>query len=143
MRQAAGAAETGAAYDVLDARDEAAVEAHAASVVERAGPGSTSPSTSCRVETSTACRYRDVDEDSTRPVVQGIACQSITARAAARRMTAQGSGVILSLNSASGNGSPMMGGTGAAHGAIDALIRPSRHVPPPCSRGGTSKGSGA
>ncbi len=62
-------------------------------------------------------------EDYTRPVVRGIACQFVTARAAARRMTAQGSGVILSLDSGSANGSPMMGGTAAADGAIDALIR--------------------
>src|SRR3954447_9454293 len=33
----AKAAEVGAEYDVLDARDEQAVDAHAASVVERAG----------------------------------------------------------------------------------------------------------
>lgn len=62
-------------------------------------------------------------EDYVRPVAQGIACQFVTARAAARRMTAQGSGVILSLDSGSANGSPMTGGTGAADGAIDALIR--------------------
>ncbi|MFD5629718.1 hypothetical protein [Streptomyces sp. NPDC127072] len=51
--------------------------------------------------------------------VRGIACQFVTARAAARRMTARGSGVILSLNSGSANGSPMMGGTAAGAPGMD------------------------
>lgn len=38
-------------------------------------------------------------------------------------MGARGSGVILALDSGSGNGSPMMGGTAAADGAMDAMIR--------------------
>ncbi|WP_433887845.1 SDR family NAD(P)-dependent oxidoreductase [Streptomyces sp. CA-111067] len=117
------AAETGAEYDVLDARDEAAVEAHAASVVERAGRLDISFNLVPRGDFQGQPLTEMSVEDYTRPVVQGIACQFITARAAARRMTAQGSGVILSLDSASGNGSPMLGGTGAADGAIDALIR--------------------
>jgi NAD(P)-dependent dehydrogenase (short-subunit alcohol dehydrogenase family) len=113
----------GAEYDVLDARDEAAVEAHAASVVERAGRIDISFNLVPRGDFQGVPLTEMSVEDYTRPVVQGIACQFITARAAARRMTAQGSGVILSLDSASGNGSPMMGGTAAADGAIDALIR--------------------
>ncbi|WP_127357380.1 SDR family NAD(P)-dependent oxidoreductase [Actinacidiphila soli] len=113
----------GAEYDVLDARDEAAVEAHAASLVERAGRIDISFNLVPRGDFQGVPLTEMSVEDYTRPVVQGIACQFITARAAARRMTAQGSGVILSLDSASGNGSPMMGGTAAADGAIDALIR--------------------
>jgi NAD(P)-dependent dehydrogenase (short-subunit alcohol dehydrogenase family) len=117
------AAETGAEYDVLDASDEAAVEAHAASVVERAGRMDISLNLVPRGDFQGVPLTEMTVEDYTRPVVQGIACQFITARAAARRMTAQGSGVILSLNSGSRNGTPMLGGTGAADGAIDALIR--------------------
>ncbi|MES5819401.1 SDR family oxidoreductase [Streptomyces sp. RG80] len=117
------AAETGAEYDVLDARDEDAVEAHATSVVERAGRIDISLNLVPRGDFQGVPLTEMSVEDYTRPVVQGIACQFVTARAAARRMTAQGSGVILSLNSGSGNGSPMMGGTAAADGAIDALIR--------------------
>ena len=45
-------------------------------------------------------------------------------RAAAKIMVAQGSGVIIVLNSGSGHaGSPMMGGTGPADAAMDALCR--------------------
>ncbi|WKX11048.1 SDR family oxidoreductase [Streptomyces sp. NL15-2K] len=117
------AAETGAEYDVLDARDEEAVEAHAASVVERAGRIDISLNLVSRGDLHGVPLTEISVEDYTRPVVQGITCQFITARAAARRMTAQGSGVILSLDSGSANGSPMMGGTAAADGAIDALIR--------------------
>jgi NAD(P)-dependent dehydrogenase (short-subunit alcohol dehydrogenase family) len=117
------AAETGAEYDVLDARDEAAVEAHASSVVKRAGRIDISLNLVPRGDFHGVALVEMTVEDYTRPVVQGLACQFITARAAARRMTAQGSGVILSLDSASGNGSPMMGSTAAADGATDALIR--------------------
>lgn len=122
---AAANAEAGAvvAYDVLDARDEEAVEAHAASVVERAGRIDISVNLVPRGDWHGVPLTEMSVEQYTRPVVQGIACQFITARAAARRMTAQGSGVILSLDSGSANGSPMMGGTAAADGAIDALIR--------------------
>lgn len=56
--------------------------------------------------------------DFVRPVVQGITGSFHTARAAARQMVEQGSGVVIELDSASGRGSgPMMGGTGAADGA--------------------------
>jgi NAD(P)-dependent dehydrogenase (short-subunit alcohol dehydrogenase family) len=108
---------------VLDARDVTAVEAHASSVVERAGRIDISLNLVPRGDFQGVPLTEMTVEDYTRPVVQGLACQFITARAAARRMTAQGSGVILSLDSASGNGSPMLGGTAAADGAIDALIR--------------------
>ncbi|GAA3001632.1 SDR family NAD(P)-dependent oxidoreductase [Streptosporangium longisporum] len=117
------AEQTGAEYDVLDARDERAVETHATSVVERAGRIDVSLNLVPRGDFQGVPLAEMSVEDYTRPVVQGITCQFITVRAAARRMTAQGSGVILSLDSASGNGSPMLGGTGAADGAIDALIR--------------------
>lgn len=117
------AAEAGAEYDVVDARDEPAVEAHTASVVERAGRLDISVNLVPRGDFQGVPLMDMTLEDYTRPVVQGIACQFITARAAARRMVPQGSGVILSLNSGSANGSPMMGGTAAADGALDALIR--------------------
>ncbi|MGW0754888.1 SDR family NAD(P)-dependent oxidoreductase [Streptomyces sp. NPDC002814] len=117
------AAEAGAEYDVLDARDEDAVESHATSVVERAGRIDISVNLVPRGDFQGVPLTEMSVEDYTRPVTQGITCQFITARAAARRMAAQGSGVILSLDSGSANGSPMMGGTAAADGAIDALIR--------------------
>ena len=61
--------------------------------------------------------------DFTRPITTGITANFITARAAARRMIEQGSGVILALDSGSANGSPMMGGTGPADAATDTFVR--------------------
>ncbi len=121
LRDAADA--TGAEYDVLDAGDEDAVEAHAASVTERAGRIDISFNLVPRGDFQGVPLTEMSVADYTRPVVRGITGQFITARAAARRMSAQGSGVILALNSGSHNGSPMLGGTGAADGALDALIR--------------------
>jgi NAD(P)-dependent dehydrogenase (short-subunit alcohol dehydrogenase family) len=63
-------------------------------------------------------------QDFVRPVVRGITGSFHTARASARQMVAQGSGVVIALDSGSGKGSgPMMGGTGAADGALDTLVR--------------------
>jgi NAD(P)-dependent dehydrogenase (short-subunit alcohol dehydrogenase family) len=62
-------------------------------------------------------------EDLVRPIITGITTNFITARAAARRMVEQGSGVILALDSGSAYGSPMMGGTGPADAATDTFIR--------------------
>lgn len=121
---AKAAAEVGAAgYDVLDAGDEAAVEAHAASVVERAGRIDVSFNLVPRGDLQGVALTEMSVADYVRPVVQGLTCQFITARAAARRMAAQGGGVILALDSGSRLGTPMLGGTGAADGALDALVR--------------------
>jgi NAD(P)-dependent dehydrogenase (short-subunit alcohol dehydrogenase family) len=62
-------------------------------------------------------------EDFTRPITTGITTNFITARAAARHMIEQGSGVILALDSGSAKGSSMMGGTGPADAAIDTFVR--------------------
>ena len=61
--------------------------------------------------------------DFLQPVTAGLTANFITARAAGRHMTEQGSGVILPLDSGSAKGSPMMGGTGPADGAVDTFIR--------------------
>lgn len=121
---AKAAAEVGAAgYDVVDAQDEEAVEAHATSVLERAGRFDVSFNLVPRGDFQGRPLTEMSVADYTRPVVQGLACQFITARAAGRRMSAQGSGVILTLDSGSHMGTPMLGGTGAADGAMDALLR--------------------
>src|SRR6266567_2870492 len=121
---AKAAAEVGAAgYDVLDAQDEEAVEAHATSVVDRAGRIDISFNLVPRGDFQGRPLTEMSVADYTRPVFQGIACQFSTARAAARRMSAQSSGVILALDSGSRMGTPMLGGTGAADGALDALLR--------------------
>jgi enoyl-[acyl-carrier-protein] reductase (NADH) len=62
--------------------------------------------------------------DLLRAVVNGLQSNFVTARAAARRMSEQGSGVILHLNSASGAGAmPGMGSTGPADAATEAFMR--------------------
>ncbi|MFJ1971379.1 SDR family NAD(P)-dependent oxidoreductase [Streptomyces sp. NPDC087903] len=112
---AGGLAETA----VVDALDEEAVEAHVASVdavdisfnLVTRGDVQGAPLTDMAVD------------DFLRPVVNGTRANFITARAAARRMAERGSGVILTLNSGSAHGSPMMGGTGAADAATDTLVR--------------------
>ena len=62
-------------------------------------------------------------DDLLRAVVDGLRSNFITARAAARRMVEQGSGVILALYSGSAILSPMMGSTGPADAATDTFIR--------------------
>ncbi|MEU8788811.1 SDR family oxidoreductase [Streptomyces sp. NPDC048643] len=112
---AGGHAETA----VLDALDEAAVEAHVASLdaldisfnLVTRGDVQGLPLVDLSVE------------DFVRPVETGIRTNFITARAAARRMARSGSGVVLTLDSGSAHGSPMMGGTGPADAAIDTLVR--------------------
>ncbi|MFD6497882.1 SDR family NAD(P)-dependent oxidoreductase [Streptomyces sp. NPDC059944] len=112
---AGGHAETA----VLDALDEAAVEAHIASL--------DALDISFNLVTRGDVQGRPlVDlsvEDFVRPVETGIRTTFITARAAARRMARSGSGVVLTLDSGSAHGSPMMGGTGPADAAIDTLVR--------------------
>jgi NAD(P)-dependent dehydrogenase (short-subunit alcohol dehydrogenase family) len=62
-------------------------------------------------------------DDLMAPVEGGLRTAAITARAAARRMTARGSGVILHLTSGSSAGrAPMMGGTGPADAAIETFL---------------------
>ena len=58
------------------------------------------------------------------PIETGPRTNFVTATAAARRMAAQGSGVILGLTSGSATGAaPGMGGTGPADAATDNMMR--------------------
>ena len=130
---AGGHAETA----VIDALDEAAVEAHAASVAGGAGAGAgagngdgadgggidISFNLVTRGDVQGASLLDMPVDDFVRPLVTGVRANFITARAAARHMAERGSGVVLTLNSGSAHGSPMMGGTGPADAAIDTLVR--------------------
>jgi len=120
IRAAGGAAEV----DVLDATDEAAVEAHAESVVARGGSLDVSFNLITRGDVQ-GRPFLDLTLDELlAPVVTGLTATIVTARAAARRMAAQGSGVILHLTSASSQGSgPMMGATGTADAATEVFMR--------------------
>ncbi|MFD4522513.1 SDR family NAD(P)-dependent oxidoreductase [Streptomyces sp. NPDC058470] len=117
---AGGHAETA----VIDALDEAAVEAHTASVADGDGGGiDVSFNLVTRGDVQGASLLDMPVDDFVRPVVTGVRANFITARAAARHMAERGRGVVLTLNSGSAHGSPMMGGTGPADAAIDTLVR--------------------
>jgi NAD(P)-dependent dehydrogenase (short-subunit alcohol dehydrogenase family) len=105
---------------VVDAFDEAAVDAHAESVgafdvsfnlVQRGDVQGTP------IVDLTVAQFMTAFDD-------GVKSAFLTARAAARHMIPQGSGVILHLTSGSSRGAaPMMGNTGPLDGATDALLR--------------------
>src|SRR5215210_1037448 len=107
----------------LDALDEQAVDEHARAVVSRAGSIDVSFNLISRGDVQGIPLLEMTAEDFVRPITTGITTNFVTARAAARHMIEQGSGVILALDSGSANGSPMMGGTGPADAATDTFIR--------------------
>lgn len=116
VRDAGGAAEVA----VLDALDEAVVEAHAAEV----GRIDVSFNLITRGDAQGKPLVEMEVDDLLRAVVNGLRSSFLTARAAARRMIEQRSGVILHLNSASGIGAhPGMGSTGPADAATEAFFR--------------------
>jgi NAD(P)-dependent dehydrogenase (short-subunit alcohol dehydrogenase family) len=108
---------------VLDALDEQAVDEHARAVSSQAGSIDVSFNLITRGDVQGIPLVEMTAEDFTRPITTGITTNFISARAAARHMIEQGSGVILALDSGSANGSPMMGGTGPADAATDAFVR--------------------
>lgn len=108
---------------VVDALDEQAVAAHAEGVVERAGSLDVSFNLVSHGDLHGVPLADMAAEDFLRPATTAITTNFITARTAARLMSAQGSGVVLTLNSGSAKGSPMMGGTGPADAAVDTLVR--------------------
>lgn len=108
---------------VFDALDERAVDEHAQSVVSQAGSIDVSFNLITRGDVQGIPLVEMTTADFTRAITNGITSTFITARAAARQMIRQSSGVILALNSGSAHGSPMMGSTGPADAATDTFIR--------------------
>ena len=108
---------------VVDALDERAVDEHARVVASQAGSIDVSFNLISRGDVQGIPLADMTTADFVRAITTGIATNFITARAAARQMIGQGSGVILALNSGSAHGSPMMGSTGPADAAIDTFIR--------------------
>ena len=108
---------------VLDALDEEAVDEHAKAVVSRAGSIDVSFNLIMRGDVQGIPLINMTADDLLRAVINGLRSNFITARAAARHMVEQGSGVVLALDSGSAQGSPMMGSTGPADAAIDTFIR--------------------
>jgi NAD(P)-dependent dehydrogenase (short-subunit alcohol dehydrogenase family) len=114
------AAETGGQVAVLDALDEQAVDDHARSV----GRIDVSFNLITRGDVQGTPLIEMTAEQLNRAVTNGLTTTFITARAAARRMIEQGSGVILGLTSGSAKGAqPGMGSTGPADAATEAFLR--------------------
>jgi NAD(P)-dependent dehydrogenase (short-subunit alcohol dehydrogenase family) len=116
---------TGGSAEVaaLDALDEQAVDAHLQDVVTRLGRIDISLNLVSRGDVQGIPLIQMSTADFLKPLTVGATTNFITARAAGRHMTEQGSGVILALDSGSAKGSPMMGGTGPADAATDTLVR--------------------
>lgn len=109
---------------VLDALDERAVDDHVGDVMAKTGRVDVSFNLINRGDVQGTPLVDMTTDDLLRAVVTGLTSNFVTARAAARRMTARGSGVILHLNSASGAGAmPGMGSTGPADAATEAFMR--------------------
>jgi NAD(P)-dependent dehydrogenase (short-subunit alcohol dehydrogenase family) len=108
---------------VLDALDEEAVDEQAGAMVSEAGSIDVSFNLITRGDVQGIPLIEMTTDDLLHAVVNGLRSNFITARAAARHMVEQGSGVILALDSGSAKGSPMMGGTGPADAATDTFVR--------------------
>lgn len=110
----------GAEVAVVDALDQRAVEAH----LDEVGRVDVSFNLISRGDVQGAPLVEMSAEDFTAPVTTGLLTNFITATAAARRMVAQGSGVILTVTSGSSAGAaPGMGGTGPADAAVETFLR--------------------
>jgi NAD(P)-dependent dehydrogenase (short-subunit alcohol dehydrogenase family) len=120
IRAAGGAAEVA----VVDALDEHAVDRQVDAVVAATGRIDITFSLISRGDVQSIPLVDMQTEDLLRAVTQGLRSSFVTARAAARHMIKQGSGVILHLNSASGDGAmPGMGSTGPADAATESFMR--------------------
>jgi NAD(P)-dependent dehydrogenase (short-subunit alcohol dehydrogenase family) len=105
---------------VVDALDEDAVAAH----TRKVGRVDISFNLIRRGDVQGIALLDLSTDDLLAPIVTGTRTAFITARAAARVMVEQGSGVILTLTSASSAGlAPNMGGTGPADAAVETLMR--------------------
>ena len=113
-----------AEHAVFDALDEGAVDQHVDEVVATTGSVDVSFNLITRGDAQGTPLVEMQTDDLLRAVTNGLRSNFITARAAARHMIRQGSGVILHLNSASGAGAhPGMGSTGPADAATEAFMR--------------------
>ena len=108
----------------VDALDQEAVEQHADEVVKAAGSFDISFNAISINDVQGTPLVDLVLEDFLTPIVEAARTHFITATAAARRMTAQGSGVIVMLSSSAARESRhRMGGFNLACAAVEALTR--------------------
>ena len=109
---------------VVDALDETAVDEQVRRAVSRSGSVDVSFNLISRGDVQQVPLVDMTTADLLRAVTNGLMSNFITARAAARHMIKQGSGVILHLNSGSGRGTmPLMGSTGPADAATETFMR--------------------
>jgi NAD(P)-dependent dehydrogenase (short-subunit alcohol dehydrogenase family) len=120
IRAAGGRADTGA----VDAMDRDSVDTHAARVVEEAGSLDISfNAVSVRAVQNIPLTQMSLD-DFMLPIVDAATTHFITATAAAKHMTGQGSGAIILLSSTAAKESRHeMGGYNLACAGIEALVR--------------------
>lgn len=109
---------------VLDALDEAAVDAHVAALVAERGGVDICVNLVTRGDVQGVPLIDLGVDDLLRAPTTGLRTAFLTARAAARVMCAQGGGVILHLNSGSGGAAmPGLGSTGPADAAVESFFR--------------------
>jgi 3-oxoacyl-[acyl-carrier protein] reductase len=107
----------------VDALDEQAVETHAGEVVKKAGTIDVSFN-AIGMEDVQGIPLLDMPlEDFMHPIIVGARTQFLTARAVARRMVKNGSGVILTITAGPPEAIANIGGFGAACEAIEGLWR--------------------
>jgi NAD(P)-dependent dehydrogenase (short-subunit alcohol dehydrogenase family) len=108
----------------LDAHDPEAVEAHIEDVAALAGTVDICVN-AVGINAVQGVPLTEISpEDFLTPVIEAARTHFLTATAAARRMAAQGSGVIVMLSSSAARESgPMMGGFSLACAAIECLTR--------------------
>jgi 3-oxoacyl-[acyl-carrier protein] reductase len=117
---AGGAVETAR----VDALDERAVDSHADAVAERAGGIDVAFNAISHGDVHGAPLLEMSFEDFARPISTAVRAQFLTTRAAARHMTRQGSGVIMTITAPTARLSiPEVGGTGVTFDAIESSCR--------------------
>jgi NAD(P)-dependent dehydrogenase (short-subunit alcohol dehydrogenase family) len=120
IRAAGGSAEVAE----VDATDERAVGEHAAAVVADAGSIDVSFNLISRGDVQGIPLVEMTPEQITGAVNTALLTTFLTARAAARQMASQGSGVILAVTSGTARvAAPMMGSTGPADAALESFLR--------------------
>jgi RNA polymerase sigma factor (sigma-70 family) len=113
---------------VLDVLDGAAVDDHAAAVAAEAGSIDATFLAVKRGDVQGTPLIDMTDDQLTRAPTTGLLATHHMARAAARQMTTQGSGAILTLTSATSVApSPGMGSTGPTDAAIEAYLQTLAH----------------
>jgi 3-oxoacyl-[acyl-carrier protein] reductase len=117
---AGGKAETA----LVDALDEKAVDTHADAVAEKAGGIDASFNAIGHGDVHGLPLIEMPFEDFARPITTAMKAQFLTARAAARHMVTQRSGVILAITATTARlNLPQVGGTAVTFDAIESLCR--------------------